>query len=182
MRCTYIGLTTSAVLQEDLVAMPTLCIYVGDSRDVARRLAADHSGGNVEGSALRRHVAEEMGYQLTRTKRSSGSTRVRIAPPNERSGELRVTAYIRSGAWKYVLCRSYDEASDFQWFAIERLNPLMNRLRRNWCRLELPRYEVLLGALEGRCLIEGGHLNGLDSGPGVYVLYHDRPPSSAVGV
>jgi hypothetical protein len=100
---------------------------VGDSRDVIRRLASDHSGGNVAGSALRSHVAEEMGYQLTRTRRLSGSIRVRIAAPNQRSGELRVTEYIRAGAWKCILWRTYDEASDFQWFAIERLNPLINR-------------------------------------------------------
>ena len=157
--------------------MPALCIYVGDSRDVVRRLTTDHSGGNVEGSALRRHIAEDMGYEFTRTKRPSGNTRVRIAAPNERSGELRVTAYIRSGRWKYVLCDSYEEASDFQWFAIERLNPLTNRRRGTWRRSELPRYEALLAALEASRPIEGGHLNHLESGPGVYVLYHDRPPS-----
>jgi hypothetical protein len=158
--------------------MTALCVYVGDSRDVVRRLARDHSGGNVEGSALRSHVAEEMGYQLTRTRRPSGSVRVRIAAPNERSGELRVTQYIRAGAWKYVVCRTYDEASDFQWFAIERLNPLINRLRRDWRTSELARYDALLGTLEAGRLIEGGHLDNLESGPGVYVLYHNRPPSA----
>jgi hypothetical protein len=159
--------------------MPALCIYVGDSRDVVRRLGKDHGGGNVEASALRKHVAEEMGYQLTRTRRPSGSTRVRIAVPNERSGELRVTAYIHAGGWKYVLCRSYDEASDFQWFAIERLNPLTNRLRHTWRRLELPRYEALLSVLEASRLVDFGDVNSLESGPGVYVLYHDRPPSAS---
>ncbi|HEY3079939.1 MAG TPA: hypothetical protein VGM69_08535 [Chloroflexota bacterium] len=158
--------------------MPALCIYVGDSGDVLRRLTTDHGAGNVEASALRRHIAEEMGYELTRTKRASGNTRIRIAAPNERSGELRVTEYIRSGRWKYVLCASYDEASDFQWFVIERLNPLTNRRRGAWRRPELPRYEALLGALQASPPTEGGKLSGLKSGPGVYVLDHDRPPRS----
>lgn len=157
--------------------MPGLCIYVGDSEHVVRRLARDHCRGNVEGSALRELVAEEMGYEFARTKRPSGNTRVRIAAPNERRGEVRVTDYIRSGRWNYVLCGSSAEASDFQWFAIERLDPLLNRLRRAWRRLELPRYEALLAALVASRPVECGHLNDLESGPGVYVLYHDRTPS-----
>ena len=88
-----------------------------------------------------------------------------------------MTEYVRSGGWKYVLCASYDEASDFQWFVIERLNPLTNRRRGAWRRSELPRYEALLGALQASRPIEGGKPRGLKSGRGVYVLYHDRPPS-----
>jgi hypothetical protein len=159
--------------------MPMHCVYVGDSRDVRRRLTRDHRGGNVEAFAPRRHIAESMAYALTRTKRASGNTRVRIAAPSERSGELRVSEYIRSGCWKHVLCRSYDEASDFQWFVIDRLAPLTNRRREAWQTSELPRYAILLAALEASPCVAGSGLGDVGSGPGVYVLYHDQLPSDA---
>jgi hypothetical protein len=154
-----------------------LCIYVGDSGDVLRRLRRDHRGGNVEASALRRHIAEAMGFTFTRTIRSSGSTRIRIAPPHERTGELAVTAYLHSGHWKYVLCDSYAEASEFQWFTIDRLAPLTNRRHGSWLRAHRQRHEALLSALEGRTFVDWSCLDGLESGPGVYVLYHEVPPA-----
>jgi len=90
-----------------------------------------------------------------------------------RAGELRITAYIKSGHWKYVLCASYHEAADFQWFAIERLNPLTNRRRDGWNPSALSRYEFLLANLATSPFVDLTH--GLESRPGVYVLYHDRP-------
>ena len=39
-------------------------IYVGDSGKVMSRLRSNHCRGNVEASALRKYVAEAMGYKL----------------------------------------------------------------------------------------------------------------------
>jgi hypothetical protein len=117
-----------------------------------------------------------MGFALTRPPRASGSTRIRITPPDERAGELAVTAYVRSGYWKYVLCDSYAEASDFQWFTIERLAPLTNRQRATWLPVHGQRYEGLLLELDGRSFVDWSTLDGLESRPGVYVLYHDKAP------
>jgi len=47
-------------------------IYVGDARDVVKRIQNNHCGGNVEASALRKAVAEAMGYSLKRTRARSG--------------------------------------------------------------------------------------------------------------
>jgi len=38
--------------------------------------------GNMEASAFRAAIAQEMGYRLRRTRRQSGSARVRIDLPN----------------------------------------------------------------------------------------------------
>ena len=79
-------------------------IYVGDSGNVVNRILGDHCSGNVEGLELRHLVAEAKGYAFTRSRRSSGSTRVRIDLPDPREGEAHVSTYIRSGRWKYVIC------------------------------------------------------------------------------
>ena len=53
-------------------------LYVGDSTDVSKRILRNHLNGNVESSTLRRTVAEQMGLKIKKTKRKSGSTRIRI--------------------------------------------------------------------------------------------------------
>lgn len=165
-------------MQRDM-AVQRWCIYVGDSRRLSRRLIANHRGGNVEASALRKHLAESMGNELVRTKRPGGSVRVRVASLDGDDGEHRISQYLRSGSWKYVVCRSYAEASDFQWFAIERLDPLVNRRREAWREEERPRYEALLATLEGSPYTAGDDLDGVPGVPGVYVLYHQRTPGDA---
>jgi len=120
-----------------------IVIYVGDSRDVIRRLCSDHSSSNVEGSALRRHIAEFRGWKLKKTKRLSGSTRVRINLPDPRAAEREISTYIKSGGWRYVLCETCEEANDFQWYAIDKLKPLLNVDRRQWNQSNLKRYRQL---------------------------------------
>jgi len=151
-------------------------IYVGDSRDVINRILTNHCSGNVEGSAFRSHVAEEMGYKLKKTRRPSGSTRVRIDLPNPKVGENAVTAYIRSGNWRYVICNTYDEAHDFQWYVIEQLNPLLNRDRESWNRSKTQRYESLLRTLLNSPALTCEQLKRKPSGPGVYLFCHDVTP------
>lgn len=154
-------------------------IYVGDAGDVVRRILTNHCGGNVEGSALRKAVAEAMGYRLKRTRRPSGSIRVRIDLPNPREGERRVSEYLRSGKWRYVACCSYGEAHDFQWYVIERLKPLLNRVFRPWNHGRLQRYQSILVQLEEALALDCDQLRGKQSGPGVYVLFHTKIPSTS---
>ena len=126
-----------------------MIIYVGDSSNVVNRILTNHCSGNVEGSALRKHIAKEMGYRIKRTRRPSGSMKTRIDLPNPREGETSVSSYIRSGWWKYVICNSNEEAQDFQWYAIEHLQPLLNVNRKRWERDNVSRYQMLLEELKG---------------------------------
>lgn len=151
-------------------------IYVGDARDVVKRILTNHCGGNVEGSALRKAVAESMGYRLRRMRRPSGSIRVRIDLPDHRVGERRVSEYIRSGMWRYVICCTYEEAHDFQWYVIERLEPLLNKSVIPWNSGRTQRYEALLSQLIETRVLSYHQLRGKQTGSGVYVLYHTDGP------
>jgi len=147
-----------------------MVIYVGDARNVINRIATNHCSGNVEGSAFRRHVAQAMGYKIKTSRRPSGSTKVRIDLPNPREGEDRVSNYIRSGKWKYVICNSYQEAHDFQWYAIEQLAPILNRSYRPWGRNNLQRYQVLLAQLTDFAVVSCTQLRGCNLAL-VFMLY-----------
>lgn len=151
-------------------------IYVGDSQDVVRRISLDHASSNVEASALRRHVAEYKGWGLKKTKRPRGSTRVRIDLPNAPSAEREISSYIQAGRWRYILCANYREANEFQWYAIEKLDPLLNRARRPWNQSNEQRYKVLLEQLLVQPLVNRQEISGNNTGPGTYVLYHERNP------
>jgi len=153
-----------------------LTIYVGDAGNVIDRVRSQHCSGNVEGSALRRHVALRKGYRLISTKRRSGSTKVRLDLPNSREGEKDISRYIRSGKWRYCLCDSPTEAIDFQWYVIEKLNPLLNVERRSWNQNFQGKYETLLKKLIASREFTCDELKIHPTGPGVYVLYHYVDP------
>jgi len=153
-------------------------IYVGDAGDVVKRILTNHCSlsSNVEASALRSAVAEDMGYRLKRTRRLSGSTKVRIDLPNPREGENMVSAYIRSGEWKYIICKSYDEAHDFQWYVIDQLKPILNKNVQSWDTQKTLRYQSLLKQLSMSKPLSCTGLSKEHSGPGVYVLFHELTP------
>jgi len=153
-------------------------IYVGDAGDVVKRILTNHCSlsSNVEASALRIAVAESMGYRLRRTRRPSGSTKVRIDLPNPREGENMVSAYIRSGEWKYVICESYDEAHDFQWCVIDQLKPILNKKVQSWDIQKNLRYQSLVKQLLLSNPLSYTELSKEHSGPGVYVLFHGLTP------
>ena len=153
-------------------------IYVGDARDVLKRIIQNHCKGNVEGSALRKAVAEALGYSLKRSRRTSGSIRIRIDMSDPGEGEKRVSQYIRSGIWRYVFCDSYEEAHDFQWYVIDSLNPLLNRMSRNWNHGYLQRYKILFNQLKSAPTLNCNQMKIKTSGSGVYVLYHDKLPKN----
>ena len=150
-----------------------IAIYVGDASNLRRRIQ-QHGRGNVEGSALRKHVAEALGYGLARTRRPSGSTRVRIDAPDPRAAEGRVDAYLQGGGWRWVTCKSPDEARELQWVAIEALNPALNRDRRT-----SPPDSQLADLVRQLRAAPAVPYAALDppATPGVYALYHARLPT-----
>ena len=155
-----------------------LVIYVGDASNIIKRILNDHCGGsNVEASALRRHVAEAMGFGINRTKRASGSWRVRIDLPNPRIGEAIVSKYIQSGSWRFITCASYEEAHGFQWYVIDQLNPILNKDRKSWNPENLSRYVELFNELLSATRFSCDELKGMKSRAGVYVFYHMHKPS-----
>lgn len=156
-----------------------MVIYVGKSQKVINRIITNHCKGNranVEGSALRKHVAQAIGYGIKSTKRSSGTTKVRIDLPNPREGEVRVSNYIRSGKWRYIICNSYDEARGFEGYVIEQLKPLLNKDFPSWDNNNLQKYQILLTQLRNSPASSCTQLKGMQTGPGVYILYHKRQP------
>jgi len=151
-------------------------VYVGDAGNLRARLR-QHCGGNVEASALRKHVARAMGLGLRREPRANGrSVRVRIDLPDPAEGEGRVSAYLCGGIWRVVVCASAEEARDFQWFAIDRLDPALNRERRAWASGSEARYEEGVDRLRSG---EARACGAVDwpTAPGVYALWHERPPA-----
>jgi hypothetical protein len=145
-------------------------LYVGDSRDVVNRILDTHCTGNVEGSALRLAVAEMLGYPIARTRRSSGTTKIRIAVPAPGEAELTISAFVRSGLWQYIVCSEYPEAHDFQWYAIENLRPILNKKHRGWIASNALRYSQLLDSLLAGSPTRASDLDRSRSGPGVYLL------------
>ena len=150
-----------------------IAIYVGDASNLRRRIQ-QHGRGNVEGSALRKHVAQALGYGLVRTRRSSGSTRVRINAPDPRAAEERVSAYLQSGAWRWVKCATSEEAHELQWAAIAALDPALNRDRRH----PPPDNQLadLVRQLRAAPAVPHAALYP-PAAPGVYALYHARLPT-----
>lgn len=156
-----------------------MVIYVGDASDMVNRIKSNHCSGNIEASALRRCVARAKGFALASQKRSSGSTRVRIDSPDRRRAEKGVSEYIRAGLWRLVSCDNYQEAHDFQWFVIERLDPSCNVTHKTWDRGRATRYQELLRRLMTSApMTYAGVCASPLKAPGVYVLEHENPPDA----
>lgn len=151
-------------------------IYVGDSKNIIKRIRFEHCRGNVEASALRKSIADYNNYNLIKEKRHSGSMRIRINLPDSRDGEQEISAYLQSGIWKYVLCESYDEAHDFQWYVINRLKPTLNKNYNNWNAQQETKYSQLFTKLTNNNGYNCSELANHQTGPGVYVLYHTEKP------
>ena len=111
-----------------------MVIYVGYSSSAAKRIRSNHCSGNVESSAMREHIAARMGYKINKTERPSGSTKKRIDLPDPNQGEEKISAYLRSGWWKFVICESTEEAKDFEGYVISKLTPLLNVDECSWRR------------------------------------------------
>lgn len=140
--------------------------YVGDASHLRRRVR-QHVTGNVEASALRRHLAGSLGLEVVRTPRPSGSTRLRLLDPD---GERRLTALLVAAMWRVVVCDSAEEARAFQWYAIAHLDPHLNRDRRAWDSAADARFAALLATLVAAPPVPGAHLAQLPTAPGVYAV------------
>lgn len=151
-------------------------IYIGDANNLLKRIKSNHSSGNVEGSALRQHIAEAMGYKLKSTKRPSGSTRIRIDSQEPRQGEKKVSDYIRSGKWRIIILGNYKTANDFQWFAIDKLRPFLNRTRKDYNQTNITLYTSHLQNLTNSSLLDYEDVSNIKSEPGVYIFYHSSIP------
>ena len=88
-------------------------LYVGDSKDVSKRILRNHMNGNVESSTLRRTIAEQMGFKIKKTKRKSGSTRIRIDFDQPKKYEDRISNYLKSCQWRILICKNYEIALTF---------------------------------------------------------------------
>ena len=98
-------------------------IYVGDGAKIRERIRKNHCTGNLEGSALRKHIASNLGFAITKEKRPSGSTRGRLNIPNPMEGENNISNYLQSGEWKYLICETAEIAKDFQFYVVQNLIP-----------------------------------------------------------
>jgi len=103
---------------------------------------------------------------------------VRIDPSKLPDGEARLSRYIKAGSWKYVICDSYDEAHDFQWYAIETLDPILNSTRKVWNKAREFRYGELLDQLTSSAGCQAQNLRKVSPAPGVYLFIHTEHPGT----
>ena len=151
-------------------------IYIGDANNLLKRIKSNHCSGNVEGSALRQHIAEAMGYNLKRTKRPSRTMRIRINSKEPRQAEKRVTSFIRNGKWRIITLSNYETAYDFQWFAIDKLRPLLNRKSKDYIQTNVALYTSFLKSLKNSSLLDYENVINIEPKPGVYIFYHTLNP------
>ena len=150
--------------------------YVGDSKRLRSRVR-QHCKGNVESSALRKTIAAEMGFEIISKKRPSGSRKLSAEPSN---AEQIISAYIQSGTWRVVVCSSSEEARDFQWYAIDKKRPYLNKYMQFWDENSEELYKNLLENLLKSAEIEFESTLEVSTEPGVYSLWHEQNPADFV--
>ncbi len=153
-------------------------IYIGDGSKIKTRIRNQHCSGNVEGSSLRKHVAKNIGYNLSTTTREKGSAKTRLDLIDPSFGENHINEYMRSGKWKYVNCISAAEAKDFQFFAIQKINPptLFNINKGSWDIKTKDRYEELFKILIDCPPLSYDETKVIPNLPGVYLFLSDTEP------
>ena len=146
--------------------------YVGDSKGLRNRVR-QHCIGNVESSALRKTIATEMGFEIISVKRPSGSRKLTVSPP---SAEQTISAYIQSGVWRVIVCGTAEEARDFQWYAIDKKRPHLNKYMQFWDESSEELYKNLLDNLLKSAQIEFESTLEVPTESGVYSLWHEQNP------
>jgi hypothetical protein len=154
-------------------------IYIGDGSQIRRRIRNEHCGGNVEGSSLRKPVARAMGYNFTQERRISGSLKVRLDLPNPAIGEQQITNYVRTGVWKFVVCPPGVKAKDFQFYAIQNINPppILNINQGTWPANMQAIYQQMLNQLINCQAHNYDQTVNIPNEPGVYLFIHDNKPT-----
>ena len=147
--------------------------YVGDSKGLRNRVR-QHCMGNVESSALRKTIATEMGFEIISVKRPSGSRKLTVSPP---SAEQIISAYVQSGVWKVIVCETAEEARDFQWYAIDKKRPHLNKYMQFWDESSEELYKNLLENLLKSAEIEFESTLEVSTESGVYSLWHEQNPA-----
>ena len=115
-----------------------------------------------------------MGFEILSTKRPSGSRKLSVKPS---SAEQIISAYIQSGTWKVVVCSSAEEAREFQWYAIDKVRPPLNKHMQFWENNCEDRYANLLDTLLKSTQIQFDSTLEISTEPGVYSLWHEHNPA-----
>jgi len=153
-------------------------IYIGDGSKIKNRIRNQHCSGNVEGSSLRKHIAQAMDFTLTNQRRVNGSWRVRINLPNTIAGEQQITNYLRTGVWKFVVCPPEIDAKDFQFYAIQNINPtpILNINQGMWQVNMQATYQVMLNELSNCPVHNYAQTANIPNEYGVYLFIHENNP------
>jgi len=152
-----------------------MLVYVGDSKRLRTRIR-QHCKGNVESSALRKTIAMKMGFDIIKKKRPSGSNKLSIDSDAERI----VSNYIQTGKWKVVICSSVEEARDFQWYAIDKTRPPLNKYMQFWKTNSQNRYANLFDTLLDSAPVDFDYTLEVSVECGVYSLWHEIEPEQFV--
>jgi hypothetical protein len=154
-------------------------IYVGDGSKIGERVKNNHCTGNVEGSSLRKHIASNLGFGITKEKRPSGTTKVRLNIPNPKEGENKISNYLQSGEWKYLICETAEIAKDFQFYVIQNLfpQPLLNVNMGSWNPNNENMYLAMLQELQNCISLNYQETVNIPLLPGVYLFIHKNQPN-----
>ncbi len=145
-------------------------VYVGESGRVKYRILNNHCFGNVDVSALRRSIAKYVfKYEVRKEKCNNKNAKFLINPLYE----LEITKYVLSGFWKVIFIDDRKEAKDFQYFLINKLKPLLNRMGGIYDTSNEKIYKKWFESLENAPLLSYKEILELECGTGVYVFYHE---------
>lgn len=151
-------------------------LYVGDARNVKKRILNNHGRGNVESSILRKHITSILGLKTKTELRIHGSYRIRIDKPNNSRGEKDISEFIERGRWRVIIVEDYEEAHKLQWYIIGRLSPPLNRRIKMGEGFDEVRYEVVFQQLMDSPELGLDDISKLKEGPGIYVFYNTSTP------
>ena len=150
--------------------------YVGDSKKLRNRIR-QHCKGNVEGSTLRKTIAENMGFEIQRTKREKGTTKKSVTPIQKSS----IDEYIQSGKWRWMPCPE-ELYHEFQNYLISELKPQLNKKLNDppvpldwddgWNDAFEQHMRIILSPDVGQYEVIYSDLATIDNVPGVYLFFH----------
>lgn len=151
-------------------------LYVGDARNVKKRILNNHGKGNVESSILRKHIASILGLKIKTELRTHGSYRIRIDEPVKGRGEKDISEFIKRGRWRVIILEDYEEAHKLQWYIIGRLSPPFNRRIKMGERFDETRYGVVFQQLMDSPELGLDDISKSKEEPGIYVFYNTSAP------
>jgi hypothetical protein len=151
-------------------------LYVGDARNVKKRILNNHGRGNIESSVLRKRIASKLGFKIKTELRAQGSYRIRIDEVDKNRGEKEISEFMKRGMWRVILVDTYEEAHELQWYIIGRLSPPFNRRTKIGEGFDGTHYGPAFQQLIDSPLLGLDDIAKLREGPGVYVFYNAWTP------